>query len=85
MAHQGGRVRAHVPSHPHPADGADDDPDEYTTWAYEYWYGQVFKNDMPDAIDDTTFLVVDTCNTPTPAVGSMDSMIWAALGAHAAS
>ena len=28
-------------------------PDEYTTWAYEYWYGQVFKNDMPDLIDDT--------------------------------
>ena len=57
-------------------------PDEYTRWAYEYWYGQVFANDMPDFIDDTTFLVVDTCNTPTPAVGSMDSMIWAALGAR---
>jgi 4-hydroxy-4-methyl-2-oxoglutarate aldolase len=56
-------------------------PDEYTTWAYDYWYGQVFANDMADLIDDTTFLVIDTCNTPTPAVGSMDSMIWAALGA----
>ena len=56
-------------------------PDEYTKWAYEYWYGQVFSNDMADLIDDTTFLVVDTCSTPTPAVGSMDSMIWAALGA----
>lgn len=56
-------------------------PDEYTKWAYEYWYGQVFANDMPDLIDDSTFLVIDTCNTPTPAVGSMDSMIWAALGA----
>jgi regulator of RNase E activity RraA len=57
-------------------------PDEYTTWAYEYWYGQVFSNDMPDLINDTTFLVVDTCGTQTPAVGSMDSMIWAALGAR---
>jgi hypothetical protein len=57
-------------------------PDEYTTWAYEYWYGQVFKNDMPDQLDEHSFLVVDTCNTPTPAVGSMDSMIWAALGAR---
>lgn len=56
-------------------------PEDYTKWAYEYWYGEVFKNDMSDLIDDTTFLVVDTCNTPTPAVGSMDSMIWAALGA----
>ena len=57
-------------------------PDEYTKWAYEYWYRQVFANDMSDLIDDTTFLVVDTCNTPTPAVGSMDSMIWAAKGAR---
>lgn len=57
-------------------------PEDYTKWAYEYWYGQVFDNDMPEHIDDTTFLVVDTCNTPTPAVGSMDSMIWAALGAR---
>ena len=57
-------------------------PDEYTKWAYEYWYGQVFDNDLGDHIDEHTFLVVDTCNTPTPAVGSMDSMIWAALGAR---
>jgi 4-hydroxy-4-methyl-2-oxoglutarate aldolase len=56
-------------------------PDEYTKWAYEYWYGEVWANDMADLIDDTTFLVIDTCNTQTPAVGSMDSMIWAALGA----
>jgi 4-hydroxy-4-methyl-2-oxoglutarate aldolase len=42
----------------------------------------VFKNDMPDQLDEHSFLVVDTCNTPTPAVGSMDSMIWAALGAR---
>jgi 4-hydroxy-4-methyl-2-oxoglutarate aldolase len=57
-------------------------PDEYTDWAYDYWYGEVFKHDMADHIDDTTFLVVDTCNTPTPAVGSNDSMQWAALGAR---
>ena len=57
-------------------------PDDYTKWAYEYWYGKVFKHDLADQIDETTFLVVDTCNTPTPAVGSMDSMVWAALGAR---
>lgn len=57
-------------------------PQEYTAWAYDYWYGQVFANDMAEHIDDTTFLVIDTCNTPTPAVGSMDSMMWAALGAR---
>lgn len=56
-------------------------PEDYTKWAYEYWYGQVFDNDMPDYIDEFTFLAIDTCNTPTPAVGSMDSMMWAALGA----
>jgi 4-hydroxy-4-methyl-2-oxoglutarate aldolase len=57
-------------------------PQEYTKWAYEYWYGKVWENDLADQIDEHTFLVVDTCNTPTPAVGSMDSMIWAALGAR---
>ena len=57
-------------------------PQDYTKWAYEYWYGQVFDNDFGDQIDDTSFLVIDTCNTPTPAVGSMDSMVWAALGAR---
>ena len=36
---------------------------------------------MADHIDDTTFLAIDTCNTQTPAVGSNDSMQWAALGA----
>ena len=57
-------------------------PADYTKWAYEYWYGKVFSNDLANQIDDATFLVVDTCNTPTPAVGSMDSMMWAALGAR---
>lgn len=57
-------------------------PREYTKWAYEYWYGEVFANDLAEQIDESTFLVVDTCNTQTPAVGSMDSMIWAALGAR---
>lgn len=57
-------------------------PEDYTKWAYEYWYGQVFANDFRDIVDDTSFLAIDTCNTPTPAVGSMDSMILAALGAR---
>ncbi|GAB2883867.1 RraA family protein [Streptomyces mayteni] len=57
-------------------------PGDYTKWAYEYWYGEVFANNLADQFDESSFLVVDTCNTPTPAVGSMDSMIWAALGAR---
>jgi len=56
--------------------------DEYTKWAYEYWYGKVMDNNLGDFIDDTSFLAIDTCSTPTPAVGSMDSMCWAALGAR---
>lgn len=56
-------------------------PDEYTDWAYDYWYGQVWSHQMADEIDDTTFMVIDTCDTPTPAVGSNDSMQWAYLGA----
>lgn len=50
--------------------------------AYEYWYSELWANDMRHSIDESTFLVVDTCNTQTPAVGSMDSMMWAALGAR---
>jgi 4-hydroxy-4-methyl-2-oxoglutarate aldolase len=56
-------------------------PDDYTKWAYEYWYGKVFNmGDFPNTIEEGDFLVVDTCSTHTPAVGSMDSMIWAAKG-----
>ncbi|WP_335726585.1 RraA family protein [Pseudonocardia sp. HH130630-07] len=57
-------------------------PQDYTKWAYEYWYGKVFANDLADQIDEHTFLVVDTCDTATPAVGSADSMMYAALGAR---
>ena len=35
-----------------------------------------------DVIQPGDFLVFDTCGTHTPAVGSCDSMIWAALGAR---
>ena len=56
-------------------------PKDYTKWAYEYWYGQVFDmGDFPQRVSPGDFLVVDTCGTQTPAVGSMDSMIWAARG-----
>jgi 4-hydroxy-4-methyl-2-oxoglutarate aldolase len=55
-------------------------PEEYTTWAYEYWYGKVMASDVYSAVGPGSFLVVDTCGTQTPAVGSLDSMIWAALG-----
>ncbi|MFE5705131.1 RraA family protein [Rhodococcus koreensis] len=57
-------------------------PSDYTKWAYDYWYGEIFANDLAKQITENTFLVVDTCNTQTPAVGSMDSMIWAAMGAR---
>jgi regulator of RNase E activity RraA len=55
-------------------------PDEYTDWAYDYWYGKVMASDIHASVGPGDFLVVDTCGTQTPAVGSMDSMIWAALG-----
>lgn len=56
-------------------------PDDYTKWAYEYWYGQLWgKNDLRNAVQEGDFLVVDTMGQKTPAVGSMDSMVWAALG-----
>lgn len=57
-------------------------PDEYTKWAYEYWYGEVTRSDFASTVGPSDFLVVDTCGTQTPAVGSCDSMVWAALGAR---
>jgi 4-hydroxy-4-methyl-2-oxoglutarate aldolase len=55
--------------------------DDYTKWAYEYWYRKIFDmGDFSDTFRDGDFLVVDNCSTKTPAVGSMDSMIWAAKG-----
>jgi 4-hydroxy-4-methyl-2-oxoglutarate aldolase len=56
-------------------------PDEYTRWAYEFWYGKLFDSSAFRAKwRPGDFLVVDTCDTHTPAIGSMDSMIWAASG-----
>ena len=56
-------------------------PDDYTKWAYEYWYGQLWNmGDFPNQVGAGDFLVIDTCGAKTPAVGSMDSMVWAAKG-----
>lgn len=59
-------------------------PQDYTKFAYEYWYEKLFSSgrELASEIDESTFLVVDTCGTATPAVGSMDSMMWASLGAR---
>lgn len=57
-------------------------PEDYTKWAYDYWYAQVYTYDILKLISEGTFLVIDTCGTATPAVGSTDSMIYAALGAR---
>jgi len=55
--------------------------ESYTKWAYEYWYRKVFDmGAFPDSVVEGDFLVVDNCGSKTPAVGSMDSMIWAAKG-----
>jgi Demethylmenaquinone methyltransferase len=56
-------------------------PEDYTKWAYEYWYAQLWNmGDFRNQVQDGDFLVVDTMGQKTPAVGSMDSMVWAALG-----
>jgi len=56
-------------------------PDDYTKWAYEYWYRQLWDmGDFGEQVGTGDFLVIDTCGAKTPAVGSMDSMIWAAKG-----
>ena len=56
-------------------------PDDYTKWAYEYWYKQLWdKSEFVEQVMPGDFLVVDTMGQKTPAVGSMDSLIWAALG-----
>lgn len=56
-------------------------PEEYTKYAFEYWYGEVMTPDSKaPAYDDTSFLVTDTSGSLAPAVGSMDSMMLASKG-----
>lgn len=56
-------------------------PDDYTAWAYDYWYGKLWDmGDFRDQVGEGDFLVIDTMGQKTPAVGSMDSLIWAAAG-----
>jgi 4-hydroxy-4-methyl-2-oxoglutarate aldolase len=57
-------------------------PEDYTKWAYEYWYRQLWDmGDFREQVGEGDFLVIDTMGQKTPAVGSMDSMVWAARGA----
>lgn len=56
-------------------------PEDYTKWAYEYWYAQLWNmGDFREQVGEGDFLVIDTMGMKTPAVGSMDSMVWAARG-----
>ncbi len=55
-------------------------PADYTRWAYDFWYGEVMRSDLTSKLGPGDFMVVDTCGAQTPAVGSTDSMVLAALG-----
>lgn len=56
-------------------------PDDYTKWAYDYWYGKLWDmGEFRNQVGDGDFLVIDTMGQKTPAVGSMDSMVWANRG-----
>jgi regulator of RNase E activity RraA len=56
-------------------------PDDYTKWAYDYWYGKLWDmGEFRNQVGDGDFLVIDTMGQKTPAVGSMDSMVWASVG-----
>ncbi|MEQ9635915.1 MAG: RraA family protein [Devosia marina] len=56
-------------------------PEDYTKWAYEYWYRQLWNmGDFKEQVGEGDFLVIDTMGQKTPAIGSMDSMVWAANG-----
>src|SRR5262245_8709453 len=56
-------------------------PNEITKWATECRYGKPLDSSAFRAKwRPGDFLIVDTCDTHTPAIGSMDSMIWAASG-----
>ena len=57
------------------------DPEDYTKWAFDYWYKEVMDPKVqPEPFDDTTFLVIDMSGCAAPAVGSMDSMMLASKG-----
>ncbi|WP_332718965.1 RraA family protein [Pelagibacterium mangrovi] len=56
-------------------------PEDYTKWAFEYWSRQLWDvSALRQSVSESDFLVVDTMGQKTPAVGSLDSMIWSALG-----
>jgi regulator of RNase E activity RraA len=57
-------------------------PEDYTKWAFDYWYGQMWGDWMKyrEQVREGDFLVIDTMGQKTPAVGSSDSLVWAAKG-----
>ena len=42
-------------------------PEDYTKWAYDYWYGKLWDmGDFRDQVGEGDFLVIDTMGQKTP-------------------
>jgi 4-hydroxy-4-methyl-2-oxoglutarate aldolase len=57
-------------------------PDEYTRYAYDYWYGEVTKITDPFEIEDGDVVCVDASNTNVGILGSNNTLDWIARGAR---
>ncbi|TFV70584.1 RraA family protein [Blastococcus sp. CT_GayMR20] len=56
-------------------------PDEYTGWAYDYWYGEVVSMRMTETLQGGDFIVIESAGLDVGEVGSNNSLEWYASGA----
>jgi 4-hydroxy-4-methyl-2-oxoglutarate aldolase len=56
-------------------------PDEYTRWAYDYWYGELYQVPLPTEIVPGEFVVIESAIRDVGEVGSNNSLEWFAAGA----
>jgi regulator of RNase E activity RraA len=56
-------------------------PDEYTRWAYDYWYGEVVSMRMTETLTKGEMIVIESAGLDVGEVGSNNSLEWYAAGA----
>jgi regulator of RNase E activity RraA len=56
-------------------------PEEYTEWAWGYWYGEVVPMRMTEKIEPGDIIVLESAGLDVGEVGSNNSLEWFASGA----
>jgi 4-hydroxy-4-methyl-2-oxoglutarate aldolase len=57
-------------------------PEEYTEWAYEFWYKTLYKVPLRDELQEGEIVVIESAGIPDVGeVGSNNSLEWHAAGA----